>query len=311
MRAGSLPPFVRPARRSDDFDAHARENARPCRRARARPVRGSHCRPRRRRAGARPTPACCASPTSRPTQIVFVYADDLWRRPARGGRRPPAGEPAGRGDPAPLQPGRPDARLRRQLRRQPTRSTRCRSTAACRRASRTTRPSRRSATGPPDGRLIFSARGMGTYPRVAELCTVAARGRPARAGCRSPTAPTPSISADGRWLAYTPHAIDHRTWKRYRGGMATDVWLFDLVSHEAKRATDWEGIDTLPMWNGAELVLPLRRGPDPPPEPLALRPGDRPARADHAPTPTSTSSGRRSAPAPAAGARSSSSSAPT
>src|SRR5690606_8067628 len=52
-----------------------------------------------------------------------------------------------------------------------------------------------------------------------------------------------------KWLAYTPHTTDHRTWKRYRGGMATDIWLFNLETHEARKITDWEGTDTQPMWS--------------------------------------------------------------
>src|SRR6185295_12789932 len=35
---------------------------------------------------------------------------------------------------------------------------------------------------------------------------------------------------------------------RYRGGMATDVWVFNLKDHSSKKITDWEGTDTLPMW---------------------------------------------------------------
>ena len=35
-------------------------------------------------------------------------------------------------------------------------------------------------------------------------------------------------SPDGRWLAYTPHSRDTRTWKRYRGGRAPEIWLFGL-----------------------------------------------------------------------------------
>jgi tricorn protease len=62
-----------------------------------------------------------------------------------------------------------------------------------------------------------------------------------------------SISEDGRWLAYTPRTRDARTWKRYRGGLATDIWLFDLETNQAEKITDWEGTDTQPMWFGGNL----------------------------------------------------------
>ncbi|MEM1070032.1 MAG: S41 family peptidase, partial [Planctomycetota bacterium] len=59
-----------------------------------------------------------------------------------------------------------------------------------------------------------------------------------------------AISSDGKWLAYTPYSRDTRTWKRYRGGMASDIWLFHLEDKTSKQITDFEGTDTLPMWHG-------------------------------------------------------------
>ena len=58
------------------------------------------------------------------------------------------------------------------------------------------------------------------------------------------------VSEDGTWLAYTPFCRDSRTWKRYKGGMAADVWLFNLETNESRQITDWDGTDTLPMWHG-------------------------------------------------------------
>jgi tricorn protease len=38
-----------------------------------------------------------------------------------------------------------------------------------------------------------------------------------------------SISEDGKWLAYTKRTRTHRTWKRYRGGTAPDIWLYSIL----------------------------------------------------------------------------------
>ncbi|MCH7667197.1 MAG: PD40 domain-containing protein, partial [Acidobacteria bacterium] len=102
-------------------------------------------------------------------------------------------------------------------------------------------PSTEVLTGwAPDGRLIFSAGGRGVYPRVRKLFTVSAEGGlPAQLPV--PYGAVGAISADGKWLAYTPHTRDQRTWKRYRGGMATDLWLFNLEDSSSKKITDWEG----------------------------------------------------------------------
>ncbi len=104
----------------------------------------------------------------------------------------------------------------------------------------------------PDGRLMFWAWGVLSYPRAQELFTVSAKGGlPEKLPV--PYGGSGAISADGQWLAYTPYSRDHRTWKRYRGGMATDIWLFHLTEHTSKKITDWEGTDTQPMWHGNEI----------------------------------------------------------
>ena len=104
----------------------------------------------------------------------------------------------------------------------------------------------------PDGRLIFFSRGFIDYPRAPELFTVSAEGGiPEKLPV--PYGANASVSEDGQWLAYTPHSHDARTWKRYRGGMATDIWLFHLTKHTSKRITSWEGTDSQPMWHGTKL----------------------------------------------------------
>jgi tricorn protease len=111
-----------------------------------------------------------------------------------------------------------------------------------------------------DGRLIFSAYGMQDYPRAQEMFIVSAQGGlPEKMPV--PYGALGRISPDGKWLVYTPHTRDQRTWKRYRGGMATDIWLFNLENHSAKKITDWEGTDTQPMWQGNKIYYLSDEGP--------------------------------------------------
>ncbi len=98
------------------------------------------------------------------------------------------------------------------------------------------------------GDLLFFGRGLSPLRSQTQLFTVSPTGGlPARLPV--PYGANGSISADGRWLAYTPHSRDARTWKRYRGGMATDIWLYNLIDNSARKITDWEGTDSLPMWH--------------------------------------------------------------
>ncbi|MSR28949.1 MAG: peptidase S41 [Phycisphaerales bacterium] len=112
-----------------------------------------------------------------------------------------------------------------------------------------------------DGRILFSASGMGTYPRAPQVFAIDnTGGLPWEFPI--PYGANPALSADGKYLAYTPHSTDMRTWKRYRGGMATDIWVYDLSANTAKRVTQWEGTDTIPMWHGATLYYLCDAGPE-------------------------------------------------
>tara|TARA_R110000782_G_scaffold131928_9_gene223868 strand:+ start:11445 stop:15227 length:3783 start_codon:yes stop_codon:yes gene_type:complete len=98
------------------------------------------------------------------------------------------------------------------------------------------------------GDLLFSFNAMAGNPAQQQLFTVPPEGGLPEA-LPIPYGAVGSISDDGQWLAYTPNSRDFRTWKRYRGGMATDIWLYNLNTNEARQITDWEGTDTAPMWH--------------------------------------------------------------
>ena len=64
-----------------------------------------------------------------------------------------------------------------------------------------------------------------------------------------------ALSDDGRRLAYTPKSRGFRTWKRYRGGMAPEVWLLDLDTLEATNLSDSDANDMQPMWRGETVYF--------------------------------------------------------
>ncbi len=113
----------------------------------------------------------------------------------------------------------------------------------------------------PDGRLIFATNSFAGRNRQTQLFTVGAEGGLPQQ-IPVPYGANGTVSEDGVWLAYTPHSRDFRTWKRYRGGMATDVWLFNLKNNTSRRVTDWEGTDTIPMWRGTTVFYLSDAGPE-------------------------------------------------
>src|SRR5438552_13160246 len=57
-----------------------------------------------------------------------------------------------------------------------------------------------------------------------------------------------AFSPDGARFVYMPMSQDFRNWKRYRGGWAPDLWLFDLKTFAARNITNNPANDAQPMW---------------------------------------------------------------
>ncbi len=68
------------------------------------------------------------------------------------------------------------------------------------------------------------------------------------------------LSPDGNQVAYTPKSRVFRTWKRYLGGMATDIFIFDLNKKTAENITNNIANDELPMWSGNKIYFLSDRG---------------------------------------------------
>jgi tricorn protease len=64
-----------------------------------------------------------------------------------------------------------------------------------------------------------------------------------------------SYSPDGSKLAFNRVFREFRTWKRYKGGMADDVRIFDLKTGAIDIITDNSAQDIFPMWAGDEIFF--------------------------------------------------------
>ena len=57
-----------------------------------------------------------------------------------------------------------------------------------------------------------------------------------------------SYSPDDSKMAYNRIFREFRTWKRYRGGMADDIWIFDFKTGALENITNNPAQDIIPMW---------------------------------------------------------------
>ncbi len=120
----------------------------------------------------------------------------------------------------------------------------------------------------PDGkRIVFRSRMRSFNDFIGQLYTVSLDGGlpeelplPRGGFC--------SYSPDGKKLAYNRVFREFRTWKRYRGGMADDVWIYDFETKKTDDFTagsrdvsdpdeppDVHPQNIIPMWSGDKIYF--------------------------------------------------------
>ena len=104
-----------------------------------------------------------------------------------------------------------------------------------------------------DGKhVLFRSRMHSFNDFIGQLYTV-----PLKGGLAEPL-PLPrggfaSYSPDDKKLAYNRVFREFRTWKRYRGGMADDVWIHDFTTKKTENITANLAQDIIPMWHGDRI----------------------------------------------------------
>ena len=72
-----------------------------------------------------------------------------------------------------------------------------------------------------------------------------------------------SFSADGTKIAYNRIFRNFRTWKRYTGGLAQDIYIYDIKNNVfEQQIPHTEYSDTFPMWHGNTIYFTSDRGPE-------------------------------------------------
>jgi tricorn protease len=111
----------------------------------------------------------------------------------------------------------------------------------------------------PDGTaVLFRSLRQAWSPASGRLYTVPLPATARKRGALPQALPMPTAGAgefapDGARLVYSPLFRDFRTWKRYAGGWATDLWLFDPTASAATNVTQHPRTDRDPMWIGDRL----------------------------------------------------------
>lgn len=64
-----------------------------------------------------------------------------------------------------------------------------------------------------------------------------------------------SVSPDGKKIAFTTRTRMFRTWKRYLGGMAADIYIYDLEKKTSENISNNAANDEIPMWKENKIYF--------------------------------------------------------
>jgi len=95
--------------------------------------------------------------------------------------------------------------------------------------------------------VVYRSRARSFNPFIGQLNTVGLDGDLPRQ-LPVPRGGFVSYSPDDTKIAYNRIFREFRTWKQYRGGMADDIWIFDLKFGSLENITDNPAQDLFPMW---------------------------------------------------------------
>ncbi len=108
-------------------------------------------------------------------------------------------------------------------------------------------------------KILFRSRMRSFNPFLGSLYTVAPDGGlPEEVPL--PRGGFASFSPDDSKLVYNRVFREFRTWKRYRGGMADDLWVYDAKANTVERLLENRGQDIIPMWHEQQIYFLSDRG---------------------------------------------------
>lgn len=112
----------------------------------------------------------------------------------------------------------------------------------------------------PDGsKILFTSSRASGRQRFSQFFEISSEGgQPQKLAI--PYGSLGSYSSDGTKLAFNFKSRINRTWKRYKGGWAPDIWTYDLASNTSANITNNASSDEFPMWAGDKIFYSSDNG---------------------------------------------------
>jgi tricorn protease len=204
-------------------------------------------------------PLLMRQPAMSQTQIVFSYAGDLWIAPRNGGEASRLTTGVGNESSPRFSPDGTTVAFTGEYDGNVDLYTVPVTGGAPKRM--TYHPGADALAGwTPDGKqLLFGSQRASDSGRFARLFTMPVNGVfPAEVPL--PMGYAGSYSPDGTMLAYEPLPRGFGAWKRYRGGMASQIWIASLSDSSVEKIPRADSNDFNPMWVSDKIYFLSDRG---------------------------------------------------
>ncbi|OGD15966.1 MAG: protease [Candidatus Aminicenantes bacterium RBG_16_66_30] len=187
------------------------------------------------------------------TQIVFVFAGDLWRVPREGGEAERLTSGPGLESNPVFSPDGSMLAFTGEYDGNVDVFTMPSGGGVPRRL--TWHPASDAALGwTPDGKRVMFTSNRNAYSRFSELYTAGLDGG-LEEKLPLPMGFEAAFSPDGKRLAYVPLSRAFTAWKRYRGGQATPVWIANLADSAVEKVPRGDSNDFNPIWAGDKIYF--------------------------------------------------------
>jgi tricorn protease len=109
-------------------------------------------------------------------------------------------------------------------------------------------------TWSPDSKnIVYLSQHEQWNPAVRKLYRVPVAGGPPEPLPLDSAVGMASYAPDGHTIAYNRVFAQYGNWKRYDGGMARQIFSYDLKTREMRPLSNWSGTNAFPMWYGRRI----------------------------------------------------------
>ena len=198
------------------------------------------------------SPSLFRNPSISRTHVVFEYANDLWMVPRSGGVAVPLTHGPGAETNPIFSPDGTKIAFTGQYDGSVDVFVMSASGGVPQRLTHHPGNDTAVAWTPDSQRVVFASARFSNAPSYPQLFTISVDGGP-ESPIPLPVGFEAAYAPDGKQIAYVPLSRAFTSWKRYRGGRTTPIWIADLDTSRVVKVPRDNSNDYCPMWTAGKV----------------------------------------------------------